>query len=91
MRGQKLSKKLVQRRIEIRRELGILRQPDRWGERRWKAEELDLLGTVSDAELAARFGRTMTAVRVMRTRLGRLKPDDRRRRPAGPQGTRTVP
>jgi hypothetical protein len=80
MRGRKLSKKLVERRIEVRRELGILRQPDRWGEQRWQPEELDLLGTAPDAELAARLGRTVTAVRVMRNRLGRRKPDDRRRR-----------
>jgi hypothetical protein len=78
MRGKKLPKKLVQRRIEVRRELGILRAPDRWGERRWQAEELDLLGTAPDAELAARLGRTVTAVRVMRNRLGRRQPDERR-------------
>src|SRR5262249_51366795 len=38
LRGRKLPKKLVRRRIEIRRELGVLRAPDRWGEKRWKPE-----------------------------------------------------
>jgi len=59
---------LVQRRLEIRAKRRILRQPHRWGEKRWKRWELDLLGTAPDAELAARFGRSENAVRVMRWR-----------------------
>lgn len=47
---------------------------DRWGDKRWKQWELELLGTARDAELAARFGRTVNAVRVMRGRLGKPKP-----------------
>jgi hypothetical protein len=74
MRGAKLSESLVKRRIAIRKEKGTWRQPDRWGERRWTQEQLDLLGTAPDAELAASFGRTIIAVRVMRNRLGTRDP-----------------
>ena len=34
LRGKKLPAALVKRRIKIRRERGLLRQPDRWGEKR---------------------------------------------------------
>jgi hypothetical protein len=40
----------------------------------WKPEELALLGTMPDADLAARLGKTPTAVRVMRSRLGIANP-----------------
>jgi hypothetical protein len=76
LRGKKLSKKLVERRLAIRRKNGTLHQPDRWGEKRWLQWQLDLLGTAPDAELAARFGRTVIAVRVMRNRMGRRAPAD---------------
>jgi hypothetical protein len=36
----------------------------------WKPEEIALLGTLPDEEVAAKIGRTATAVRVMRTRRG---------------------
>jgi hypothetical protein len=36
----------------------------------WTAEELALLGTMPDAEVAARTGRTVEAVRVKRRRAG---------------------
>jgi hypothetical protein len=71
LRGKRLARGLVERRLAIREENGTLRQPDRWGEKKWKQWQLDLLGTAPDAELATRFGRTVTAVRVMRNRLGR--------------------
>ena len=74
LRGKKLPRALVRRRVKIRAERGTLRLPDRWGEKRWKRWELDLLGTAPDAELAARFGRTVNAVRVMRNRLRRRAP-----------------
>jgi hypothetical protein len=74
LRGKRLPRQLVERRLAIRKEKGNLRQPDRWGEKRWKQWEFDLLGTASDAELAARFGRTVNAVRVMRWRAGRQAP-----------------
>jgi hypothetical protein len=50
------------------------------GGRPWTAKELQLLGTVTDGELAARTDRTAGAVRVMRTRLGIPNAADRRRR-----------
>jgi hypothetical protein len=40
----------------------------------WKQWQIDLLGTASDAELAARLGRTITAIRVMRNKVGRRQP-----------------
>jgi hypothetical protein len=40
----------------------------------WTAEEIALLGTVPDEELARRIGRTPNAVRVMRDRLGIPRP-----------------
>jgi hypothetical protein len=36
----------------------------------WTDEELALLGTLPDAEFAARIGRTLTAVRVKRQKVG---------------------
>jgi hypothetical protein len=39
-------------------------------ERAWPAEHLALLGTLTDAEVAARTGRGANAVRVKRTKLG---------------------
>jgi len=41
----------------------------------WTAEQLALLGTASDEEVAERIGRTREAVRIMRTRLGIPKSD----------------
>src|SRR5262249_12034090 len=66
LRGKKLSKALVERRLAIRKEKGSLCQPDRWGQKHWAQWQLELLGTAPDRELAVRFGRTVTAVRVMR-------------------------
>jgi hypothetical protein len=74
VRGKRLPKQLVELRLATRKENGSLRQPDRWGEKKWQQWELDLLGTAPDAELAARFGRTVTAVRVKRNRMGRREP-----------------
>jgi hypothetical protein len=48
--------------------------PRRWEKAGWKQWELDLLGTAPDAELAARFGRSENAVRVMRRRVGKNMP-----------------
>jgi hypothetical protein len=49
---------------------------------RWTAEQLALLGTEPDAVVAARVGRTESAVRQIRCRLGIPNPQDRRRRSA---------
>jgi hypothetical protein len=48
--------------------------PQRPGGRPWTRKELKLLGTLPDAELAARIGRTKNAVRVMRVRRGLPNP-----------------
>jgi hypothetical protein len=45
----------------------------------WSAEELALLGTMPDEDLAKQLGRTKEAVRVQRTRLGIATARDRRR------------
>jgi hypothetical protein len=63
------------RRLNLARHLRQYKRPDGW-----TAEQLALLGTVPDAELARRFGRTVDAVRLKRTRLGIPKTVDRRRR-----------
>jgi hypothetical protein len=55
--------------MKTRKERGY-RPPQRWAETGWKPEELVLLGTLSDQELAERIGRSVTAVRVMRNRQG---------------------
>jgi hypothetical protein len=43
----------------------------------WTAKELKLLGKLPDAEVAARIGRSVGAVRRMRTRLGMPTAADR--------------
>jgi hypothetical protein len=47
---------------------------------RWTPEGVALLGTLPDAEIAARIGRTESAVRRQRSRRGLRSPRDRRRR-----------
>jgi hypothetical protein len=78
LRGRKLSAPEVERRRQTALRLG-LRPGERWGERGWTREQLALLGTASDADVAAKIGRTETAVRVMRSRLGIPNRFDRRR------------
>jgi hypothetical protein len=46
----------------------------------WTAEQLALLGTMPDADVAARIGRTVEAVRAQRTRRGIATARDRRRK-----------
>jgi len=46
---------------------------------RWTAEDLALLGTLPDAEVAAQIGRSVSAARVMRTRVGISTARDGRR------------
>jgi len=46
----------------------------------WTADDLALLSTMPDADLAAQIGRSVVAVRVMRTRLGIPTARDGRRR-----------
>jgi hypothetical protein len=66
LRGKKLPPEQVERRRRTALELG-LRPP---AEVLWTAEELALLGTMPDEDVAARIGRTATGVRVKRSRCG---------------------
>jgi hypothetical protein len=56
----------------------------------WQQDELALLGTLPDDEVAPRIGRTVNAVRVKRTRLRIPTASDGRRRQGKPgeAGTR---
>ena len=65
LKGKPLPPAQVERRRQTAKALG-LRPPQRPGGRPWTQKELDLLGTVPHGELAARIGRTETAVRVKR-------------------------
>jgi len=77
--GKKLLAQQVERRRRTAVEMG-LRPTGRWKGRGWTRDQLRLLGKLSDAEVAARIGRTPNAVRIIRTRLGILTASDRRRR-----------
>lgn len=55
------------------------RRPERWADRRWTPEQDSVLGTEPDVVTAARYGRSETAVRVRRSRLGVPSFRDRRR------------
>jgi hypothetical protein len=50
-----------------RRDLGLLTGPR---SRRWQPEELALVGSASDREVAARLGRPLGSVRYKRQNLG---------------------
>jgi hypothetical protein len=78
-RGQKQSAQHVLQRVLTRRAYGV-KPPSRWAETGWKPEELALLGTMPDAEVARRTGRTAHAVRLARTRRGIPSVRDRRRK-----------
>jgi len=62
-------------------DLGRHLQPGYHGPR-WTRAQLDLLGTLPDAEVAEQLGRTENAVRVMRTRRKIATARDRRRKEA---------
>jgi hypothetical protein len=81
IRGKKLTAEQVERRRQTALALALGRhlQPGYHGPW-WTTMELALLGTMPDGELAARIGRTLGAVRVMRTRLGIPTALDRRQR-----------
>jgi hypothetical protein len=81
-RGRKLPPEAVERRRRTAGDLDLGQYL--WNGfdpvKRWTAAELALLGTRPDEQLAGRLGRTATAVRVQRTRLGIASACDRRRK-----------
>jgi hypothetical protein len=81
LRGKRVPPEVIERRRQTR--LGRkYKPPDRWKEQKWTKEQLALLGKLPDEEVAARIGRTTTAVRIRRTILGIASARDRRRRDA---------
>ncbi len=83
-RGKTLGEEQVEqrRRTALELDLGQHLRPEYHGDfgNRWTEEELALLGTISDEKVAEQIGRSVTAVRVMRTKLGIATTQDRRRR-----------
>jgi hypothetical protein len=67
------------RQVAIELNLGRRLIPGYHGPR-WASADLALLGVLPDEQVAQRTGRTVEAVRIMRTRLGIATADDRRRR-----------
>jgi hypothetical protein len=63
--GQVERQRQTARKLDRRRHLAAANQ-----ERAWPAEHLALLGTLTDAEVAARTGRGENAMRVKRCKLG---------------------
>ena len=73
LRGKRLPKALVKRRLKIRAAKGF-KMPKRWEQTGWQPWQLEMLqGAATDAELAAQLGRSENAVRVMRWRMNRAK------------------
>jgi hypothetical protein len=68
LRGQKLSQAEIERCRRTALERGF-RPGDRWGDLHWTQAQQALLGKLSDAEVAARIGRTAAAIRAKRLRL----------------------
>jgi hypothetical protein len=62
------------------REWGTLYIPERSAETGWTPEQLALLGTLPDEEVAERTGRTPGAIRVKRSNLRIPSACDRRRK-----------
>jgi hypothetical protein len=81
VRGRELTPegKELHRRIATELKLGRFLQPGYHGPV-WTPEQLALLGTMPDAEIAKRIGRTPNATRIMRRRLGIGNAFDGRRR-----------
>jgi hypothetical protein len=77
-RGRKLPADQVERRRKtaIALNLGRYLRPGRGPS--WSAEELQMLGKLPDARIAALTGRAESAVRVQRSKLGIRSPRDRR-------------
>src|SRR5205085_530640 len=69
-RGKKVSPETLERMRQATLASGRQPTPRHVGGRPWTKRELAQLGKVSDAVLAARIGRTRTAVTVRRLKLG---------------------
>jgi hypothetical protein len=67
--AERVRGKPVPRKVRKLRRQTARQRPRPWG-RKWTAEELALLGTWDDGEVAARTGRTADAVRLARDRKG---------------------
>jgi hypothetical protein len=78
-RGRRLPAYQVERRRQTALALG-LRPTGRWREKGWTPDQLAMLGTMPDEDLARRIGRTTEAIRCRRTELGIPSARDRRRR-----------
>jgi len=84
LRGQELTPEQVERRRRTAREKNLGRHlVGGYHGPRWTAEQLALLGTMPDEEVAAQTGRSIAAVRLMRTRRKIASACDRRRRSSG--------
>src|SRR5262245_33850281 len=77
IRGQRPSAETIRKRVQTRRERGYP-PPNRWAEDGWKPEEVALLGTLPDDELARQLGRSLASVSLKRRRLKIPNPRDRR-------------
>jgi hypothetical protein len=77
IRGARQPEETVRRRMQTRRARGCP-PPNRWAEDGWKPEEVALLGTMPDDELARRLGRSLNSVSLKRRRLKIPNPRDRR-------------
>ena len=71
LRGKTRPAAAVRKQVKTCRERGYKPGSRRWEKTGWKQWELDLLGTAPDAEVAAQIGRSVSAIRAMRWRLGR--------------------
>jgi hypothetical protein len=80
LRGKKRPRDQVERQQQTRRANGVPPPTGRWDGKGWTEEQLRLLGTMPDAEVAERTGKTETAVRVRRTKLGIAKSEEKRRK-----------
>jgi hypothetical protein len=78
-RGTRQSEETVRQRMQTRRERGCP-LPVRWAEDGWTPEEVALVGTMPDEELARQLGRSPSAVSLKRRRLKIANPRDHRRR-----------
>ncbi len=79
-RGKPQRQELIRKRLLTRQAFGAC-YGNPWKEAAWTREQVALLGTLPDDEVAAWVGRTVNAVRLKRTRSGIPTASDGRRRP----------